>query len=103
MLKLRIILLAAIATPPAAAAQWAYTNTGGGELRGMSVVSDQVVWASGARGTIVRSVDGGRTWIADTVPGFATLDFRAIHASSDRAAFIASAGEAEKGLAKILA
>lgn len=103
MLKLRVTLLAALATPPAAAAQWAYTNTGGGELRGLSAVSEQVVWASGARGTIVRSTDGGRTWTTDTVPGFASLDFRAIHAFSGRAAFIASAGEAEKGLAKILA
>lgn len=102
MLKLRVTLLAALATPPAAAAQWAYTNTGGGELRGLSAVSDQVVWASGARGTVVRSVDGGRTWTTDTVPGFATLDFRAIHGLSERSAFIASAGEAEKGLAKIL-
>ena len=102
MLKLRITLLAALATPPAAAAQWAYTNTGGGELRGLSAVSDQVVWASGARGTVVRSADGGRTWTADTVPGFSSLDFRAVHAFGERAAFVASAGEAEKGLAKIL-
>jgi len=87
--------------PPAATAQWVYTNSGGGELRGLSAVSDQIVWASGARGTIVRSTDGGRTWITDSVPGATTLDFRAIHAFNERGAFIASAGEAEKGLAKI--
>ncbi len=69
----------------------------------MSAVSEQVVWASGARGTVVRSVDGGRTWTADTVPGATSLDFRAIHAWNDSAAVIASAGEAERGLARIFA
>lgn len=89
--------------PPAAIAQWTYTNSGGGELRGLSAVSDQVVWASGARGTVVRSTDGGRTWSTDTVPGATTLDFRSIHAHNDGAAFIASAGEAEKGQANVFA
>ncbi len=59
------------------------------------------VWASGTRGTVVRSVDGGRTWLADSVRGAGTLDFRAVHAHDGDAAFAASAGEAEKGLAKI--
>ena len=73
------------------------------ELRGLSVVDARVMWASGARGTVLRSRDGGRTWIADTIPGFTSLDLRAIHALNDGAAFVASAGEAEKGLARILA
>jgi photosystem II stability/assembly factor-like uncharacterized protein len=48
-------------------------------------------------------LDGGHTWIADTVPGATTLDFRSVYAFNDVAALIASAGEAEKGLARILA
>lgn len=100
---LRVSLLAALTLPQAATAQWVYTMTGAGELRGLSVFGTYAVWASGARGSVVRSTDGGRTWIADTVPGSTTQDFRAIHAVSDGAAFIASAGEAEKGLANIFA
>lgn len=87
----------------AAFAQWTYATSGTGELRGMSAVSSTVVWASGAFGTVVRSTDGGVRWTADSVPGFTRLDFRAIHAFNDVAALIASAGEAEKGLAKVFA
>jgi photosystem II stability/assembly factor-like uncharacterized protein len=97
-------VLAFLVLPTTTLAQWTYVQSGTrAELRGLSAVGDGVVWASGARGTFARSVDGGRTWVADTVPGAATLDFRAVHALNDGAAFLASAGEAEKGLAKIVA
>ena len=33
-----------------------------GSLRGLSVVSDSVAWASGAGSTILRTIDGGITW-----------------------------------------
>ena len=99
-----VIGCASLLIPALAAAQWTYVNSGTtAELRGLSVVTDRVVWASGARGTVLRSIDGGRTWTADSVPGHTALDLRAVHALNDGAAFVASAGEAEKGLAKILA
>jgi photosystem II stability/assembly factor-like uncharacterized protein len=60
-----------------------------------------VAWASGARGTYVRTTDGGRTWQADTISGASTLDFRAVHVLDSGTALVASAGEAEKGLARI--
>lgn len=92
----------ALAVPAMALAQWTYVSSGtSAELRGLSAVSDRVIWASGARGTVVRSYDGGRTWIADTVPDATALDLRAVHALNEGTAFVASAGEAEKGLAKI--
>ena len=31
-------------------------------LRGLSVVSSNVAWASGVNGTVVRTRDGGKTW-----------------------------------------
>jgi photosystem II stability/assembly factor-like uncharacterized protein len=31
-------------------------------LRGVSAISSSVAWASGDGGTILRTVDGGRTW-----------------------------------------
>jgi photosystem II stability/assembly factor-like uncharacterized protein len=101
VLKLRITVIAALAMPPAASAQWAYTTSGAGELRGLSAAGDSIIWASGTRGTVVRSTDGGRTWRVDSIPGAGTLDFRAIHAFNERGVFVASAGEAEKGLAQI--
>lgn len=39
-------------------------------LRGLSVVSDEVIWVSGSKGTIGRSVDGGQTWKWSVVTGF---------------------------------
>jgi photosystem II stability/assembly factor-like uncharacterized protein len=72
-------------------------------MRGLSMVNERIVWASGTRGSVLRSTDGGRGWTVDTIPGATTLDLRSIHALNDAAAFAASAGEAEKGQAKIFA
>ena len=103
MRSLTILLVPACVVPATASSQWTYGISGTtAELRGLSVVSEQVVWASGARGTVVRSLDGGRTWQADTVAGSTTLDSRSVPALNDGMGFIASAGEAEKGLARIL-
>lgn len=64
-------------------------------LRGVSAVDGKIVWASGTRGTYLRSIDGGATWRAATVPGAANLDFRGIRAFDDRAAILLSSGEGE--------
>jgi photosystem II stability/assembly factor-like uncharacterized protein len=87
-----------------AGAQWSFAASGTtAEFRGLSVVNDRVVWASGQRGTVARSEDAGATWRVDTVAGATKLDFRSIHAIDAKTAFVASAGEAEKGLAAIYA
>lgn len=49
-------------------------------LRGLSVVNDRVIWASGTGGQIGRSTDGGASWTWRTIPGFETIDFRDIEA-----------------------
>lgn len=59
-------------------------------FRGLSVVSDRVIWASGTRGTVIRSIDGGTTWSVDSIPNGATFDLRGIHATSDRVAHVAA-------------
>lgn len=101
-LRTRLSTALAVAIPAVAGAQWAYVPSGTkAELRGLGVASERVIWASGARGTFLHSFDGGRTWQADTIPGATMLDFRAVHAFDDARAFAASAGEAEKGLAKV--
>ncbi|HTE13358.1 MAG TPA: hypothetical protein VK645_20405, partial [Chitinophagaceae bacterium] len=49
-------------------------------IRGLSVVTDKVIWASGSKGTVARSTDSGRTWKWFTVAGFEKRDFRDIEA-----------------------
>lgn len=57
-------------------------------LRGLSVVSDDVVWVSGSAGSVGRSVDGGETWKWFTVKGFEKADFRDIEAFDKNTAII---------------
>ena len=62
-------------------------------LRGLSPVSDQVVWASGSGGTWLRTLDGGKTWDHGVIAGLDTVDFRSIHAFDGITALAASAGQ----------
>lgn len=64
-------------------------------LRGVSAVSDRVAWASGAQGTVLRTTNGGATWVRRPVPDAATLDFRDIDATSADVASILSIGPGE--------
>ncbi len=96
-LRLALVALLTFATPP-----WTPQTSGTtAEFRGLSVVDANTVWASGARGTFARTTDGGRSWHTDTIAGAKALDFRDIEAVSATVAYASSAGEAEKGLAKI--
>jgi photosystem II stability/assembly factor-like uncharacterized protein len=89
--------------PSVVAAQWSYGSAGTiAELRGLSIARDGSVWVSGVHGTFARSTDRGRSWSADSVSGSALLDFRSLHAWDGATAIVASAGEAERGLARIL-
>jgi photosystem II stability/assembly factor-like uncharacterized protein len=62
-------------------------------LRGLSVVSDQVVWVSGSGGTVGKSVDGGKNWTWMTVPGYEKRDFRDIEAFDAMTAIIMAISE----------
>ena len=61
-------------------------------LRGLSVVDDRVAWASGARGTVGVTVDGGATWSFARVAGHETSDFRDVHAESATRALVLAVG-----------
>src|SRR5690348_6384984 len=77
-----------------AAAQWrAQQSNTTADLRGLSVVSPWVVWASGTRGTYLRTTDGGATWQAGAVPGAAELDFRDVEAFDANTAYLLSIGK----------
>ena len=102
MRRLAPLLSVALFVPAVALAQWTPQESGtNAEFRGLSAVSPKIVWASGTRGRVARTVDGGATWQIDTVAGADSLDLRAIHAFDARTAVAISAGEAEKGQAKI--
>ena len=93
-MKIYAILTGAllIATRPAAP-HWEAQQSGVTErLRGVSAVSDQVAWASGANGTVVRTADGGASWTKLPVPDADKLDFRDVDAVSETTAYILSIG-----------
>ncbi|MGC4104161.1 WD40/YVTN/BNR-like repeat-containing protein [Ferruginibacter sp.] len=57
-------------------------------MRGLSVVSDKIVWVSGSSGTVGKSIDGGTTWTWMTVKGYEKIDFRDIEAFDANTAVI---------------
>ncbi len=61
-------------------------------LRGLDVVDDQIAWASGAEGTVLRTIDGGNTWENVSIATADTIDFRDIEAFSADEAVVLSAG-----------
>ena len=86
-----VLAVVSLATPT-----WTDQTSGvTARLRGISAVSDRVVWASGSGGTVVRSIDGGATWQSLNVPDAAKLDFRDIDAISDRVAYVMSIGNGD--------
>jgi len=97
MMHAFVLSLAGVLVPSVVAAQWhAQSSPTDVELRGLSIVSPDVVWASGQRGTVVHTLDGGITWTRDTIPGAATLDLRAIAATSPTTAHAISIGDSSR-------
>ncbi|HVX38687.1 MAG TPA: hypothetical protein VHB25_03855 [Gemmatimonadaceae bacterium] len=99
---MRFLVLAILLVPAVSRAQWTPLHSGTeAEFRGLVAISPNVVWASGTRGRVARTTDGGATWTVDTVAGAEKLDLRAIAARSATRAWTSSAGPAEQGQARI--
>jgi photosystem II stability/assembly factor-like uncharacterized protein len=64
-------------------------------LRGISAVSERIAWASGSGGTVLRTINGGDSWMPVPVPDAGRLDFRDIDAFSDKVAYTLSIGNGE--------
>lgn len=90
-------LLLLVVQPGKPGASWTPLQSGVvSRLRGVSVVSDRVAWASGAGGTVLRTDDGGRSWQRIAVPDSEKLDFRDVDAVGGRSAYILSIGPGDQ-------
>jgi photosystem II stability/assembly factor-like uncharacterized protein len=89
-------LLVALAVPASAGGhppKWELSATGvTAQFRGLSAVGARVAWVSGTQGTVLRTVDAGRTWTSVGPPGTGTLEFRDIEAFDADHAVILSIG-----------
>lgn len=59
-------------------------------LRGLSILDQKTIWASGTHGTYLVTTDGGHRWNARQVPGASDLDFRGVKAFHSEAFLLAS-------------
>ncbi|MCY0940378.1 WD40/YVTN/BNR-like repeat-containing protein [Streptomyces antarcticus] len=80
---------------------WALKETGesaaGSRFRGLAAVSRTTAWAAGSKGTVLRTVDGGRNWRDVSPPGAVAeaLELRDVEAFDSRRAVALSIGEGE--------
>lgn len=61
-------------------------------LQSVSAVDEKTVWAGGAAGTVLRTLNGGDHWERRIIAGAERLEFRGIHAISGNEAWALSAG-----------
>ena len=90
------LLLLTLTTTTQAQWQLQQSNTTA-SLRGIHAVTPQIAWASGTEGTILRTEDGGQTWLPCTTPPNAEkLDFRGIQAFDNKTAIAMSSGKGDQ-------
>lgn len=84
----------------AASSWWIVQFTGvDSNLRSVAVVarrSGTSIWATGSKGAVLRSIDGGQTWTSQPVPGEEGLDFRGVQTFDGTTVYVISSGEGEK-------
>ncbi|MDW8297521.1 MAG: hypothetical protein RMJ97_11625, partial [Raineya sp.] len=61
-------------------------------FRGLWIVDENVVWASGTKGTILKTTNSGKNWQTLQIKGFEDKDFRDIVAFDEKRAFVINAG-----------
>jgi len=83
----------ATAGRPAGPFSWKLLNTGTQvHFRGLAAVSRKVAWLGGYDGVVLRTVNGGQTWINASPAGASALQFRDISAFSATRAVAMAAG-----------
>lgn len=95
-MKRTLLTLTMFLCATAVNAQWIKqpVNTAA-SFRGLSVVNENVIWASGTGGTVIRTIDGGKNWNVIQVPGAEKLDFRDVEAFDAKTAYILSIGNGD--------
>ena len=88
LLKILVMFILTILAVPSWTVQTSGVTV---RLRGVSAVSAQVAWASGAGSTVLRTIDGGKSWQKLTVTSDA-LDFRDVDAVNVRTAYVLAIG-----------
>ena len=95
-MRLFLVTLLLVIFSVSANAQWIKQSVNTtASFRGLSVVNEKVIWASGTGGTVIRTIDGGKKWDVIQVPDAAKLDFRDIEAFDAKTAYILSIGNGE--------
>jgi photosystem II stability/assembly factor-like uncharacterized protein len=97
-MRLHYLLLALGLVGTQAHAQWdiedSHTTA---SLRGIHNVGGGVAWASGTKGTVLRTEDGGYLWQTCNIPpGAEKLDFRGIQAFDENTAIVMSSGTGDQ-------
>jgi photosystem II stability/assembly factor-like uncharacterized protein len=76
--------------------KWELTPTGStAQFRGLAAVSKDVAWVGGSAGTVLRTVDGGKSWQNVSPPGAETVQFRDVEAFDAQRAVVLSIGNGE--------
>ena len=78
----------------AAQGQWTLQESHStADLRGIHALGGGVAWASGSGGTVLRTVDAGKSWTQCAVPpGSEKLDFRGVQGFDAKTAIVMSSG-----------
>ncbi len=96
LLAAAAVLVAAVpadARPHQSAPSWRLTATGStAQFRGLAAVDRNVAWVAGVKGTVLRTVDGGRHWLDVSPAGASALEFRDIEAWDARHAVALTIG-----------
>ena len=61
-------------------------------FRGLGVKNEKEAWISGTKGTVLRTIDGGKNWQKNNIPGADTLDFRDLEILNDSTILLMSIG-----------
>lgn len=92
---LAMVLLAGICTAQAGTTLQTQDSGVDVRLRGISAVDANTAWASGQKGTVLRTINGGAQWLVMHVDGADALDFRDVEGFSADRAVVLSIGPGE--------
>ena len=94
---MRFCVLCLILLATAVTSWWSVQRTGvDANLRGVALVVHRgsvAIWAAGSKGTVVRSLDGGKNWESLHIPGGEGLDFRGVQTFDGKSVYVMSSGE----------